>query len=168
MWVAGESQGGLGLGSGPFLTLFCLAEQTAVGRKRKRGEVRIEGTTRGTGALFSVAGWVAQTPEVQREPFFLFCAIRMGAAVVEWGPLYCETVQDPPSLNSLPLSSITKRPSLIHMYPSIHLQCQISWGDAVFCRYPGERADVQPEEEGPFIVSVARQKRFLLPLRRSL
>lgn len=47
--------------------------------------------------------------------FILFCAIRMGAAVVVWGPLYCETVQDPTSLNSLPLSSITKRPSLIHM-----------------------------------------------------
>ncbi len=76
----------MGLRSGPCFTLFCLAEQTAPGRKRKRGEARIEGSTRGNGALFPAAGWVAQTLELQRERF-LFCAIRMGAAVVVWGPL---------------------------------------------------------------------------------
>lgn len=74
----------MGLGSGPCLTLFCMAEQTAAGRKRKRGEARIEGSAQGTGALFPAAGWVAQTLEVPREPF-LFSAVRMGAAVVIWG-----------------------------------------------------------------------------------
>lgn len=46
----------------------------------------MRGALGGSGALFPAAGWVAQMPEVQREPF-LFCALRMGAAVVVWGPL---------------------------------------------------------------------------------
>lgn len=100
---------------------------------------------------------------------FLFCFVPS-----EWGQLLLSgglsTVRlyRIPPISQLPPSSPTKRPSLNHTHPSIHLQCQISWGHAVFCRCPGERADVQPEEERPFIVSVARQNRFLLPLRRSL
>lgn len=112
-------------------------------------------------------------------PFsFLFCFVLcrqnggscccLGASARPLG----ETVQDPPYYQqptSPPLPPLPqKRPSLTHTYPSIHLQRQISWGCAVFCRCPRERADVQPEEERTFIVSVARQKRFLLPLRRSL
>lgn len=60
LWVAGENQlaqGGVAHGPGPCLLLFCLAEQTAAGKRRR--ELRDEGTDRGSAALFSEAGWVA-------------------------------------------------------------------------------------------------------------
>lgn len=76
-------------------------------------------------------------------------------------------------LYRIPQLSTTSLPpplpqSLTNTCPSIHPHLPISWGCAAFCRCPGERADVQRQEDRTFIVSVARQKRFLLPLRRSL
>lgn len=47
-----------------------LNKQHQAGRGR---EGRIEGSAQGTGALSPVAGWVARTPGVQREPFFALC-----------------------------------------------------------------------------------------------
>lgn len=133
-------QGVLGLRSGPCFTLFCLAEQTAPGRERKWGEVKDWGVR--SGDWCTAAGWVAQTPEVQREPF-LFCAVRMGTAVVVWGPLSGETVQTCPISQQPPSLLLSRETSLTYntqTYPSIHLQYQISWGCEVFCRCPGERA----------------------------
>lgn len=111
----------MGLGSGPCLTLFCMAEQTAAGRKRKRGEARIEGSAQGTGALFPAAGWVAQTPEVQREPF-LFSVVRMGAAVVVWGGGLCPpsggTVQGSPHLSTPSL--LSHKTTVTHSHMPVH------------------------------------------------
>lgn len=119
-------QGGLGLRSGPCFPLFCLAEQTAPGRKagreRKRGG-EDWGERSGDRFTLPAAGWVARTPGVQREPF-LFCAVRMGAAVVVWGPLPAlgwdctgsPISQQPPSLlvshrTAVTLSHIPVHPS---------------------------------------------------------
>lgn len=149
-----------------------LNKQHREGRQagRGRGEARIEGSAQGTGSLSpQQAGWPGR--QGYRGSPFCFVPSEWGQLLLSGGlcPPSGETVQDPQSLNNLPpSSSLTEPPSLFHTSPSIHLQCQISWGCAVFCRCPGERADVQPEEARIFIVSVARQKRFLLPLRRSL
>lgn len=167
MWVAGESSlSRVVWASGP-----APASRYSAWLNKQHRAGRAGGHSRGWSTLpLQQAGW----PRRQGYRGSPFCFVPS-----EWGQLLLsvglclpsgETVQDPPpSLNNLPPSSSpTKQPSLTHTYPSIHLQCQISWGCAVFCRCPGERADVQPEEERTFIVSVARQKCFLLPLRRSL
>lgn len=141
-----------------------LNKQQRAGRGRE-GRRGLRGALRGlVPSSLLQAGW----PRRWRYRGSPFCL-----APSEWGQLLLSggglcppsggTVQGSP-ISQLPRSSPTKRPSLTHTCPSIHLQCQISWGCAVFCRCPGERADVQPEEERTLFVSVARQKRFLLPL----
>lgn len=142
-----------------------LNKQQRAGRGRE-GRRGLRGALRGlVPSSLLQAGW----PRRRRYRGSPFCL-----ASSEWGQLLLSgggasahprkgLYKDPP-ISQLPRSSPTKRPSLTHTCPSIHLQCQISWGCAVFCRCPGERVDVQPEEERTFIVSVARQKRFLLPL----
>lgn len=77
------------------------------------------------GGLVDSSPWQAGWPRRQRyrgEPFFvLFCAVRMGAAVVVWGPLYCETVQDPPHLSTPSLLShkttVTQSHTPVHPSP---------------------------------------------------
>lgn len=110
-------QGVLGLRSGPCFTLFCLAEQTAPGRERKWGEVKDWGVR--SGDWCTAAGWVAQTPEVQREPF-LFCAVRMGTAVVVWGPLSGETVQTRPISQQPPSLLLSREMTVTHSDIPVH------------------------------------------------
>lgn len=77
----------------------------------------------GTGRL-SEAGWVAQTPEVQREPVFL------SPVPSEWGQLLLSGGLSTVRLYRIPPPHLSKKTtiSLIHTYPSIHPQCPISWG----------------------------------------
>lgn len=71
MWVSGENrsaQGGVDHGPGPCLLLFCLTEQTAVGKKRR--ELRNEGTHQGT---VRSSPWLVGWPRRRRytgSPFF--------------------------------------------------------------------------------------------------
>ncbi|KAL3055428.1 hypothetical protein OYC64_018166 [Pagothenia borchgrevinki] len=95
----------------------------------------------------------------------------MGAAVVVCGPLIALHCTASPPLQSisqkppsLVLSHKDDRHSLTQTRPSIP-SARSAGGVPCFV---GKRADVQPEEERTFIVSVAGQKRFLLPLRKSL
>lgn len=137
---------------GSCFTLFCLAEQTAPGRTAHSPPRQ--------------AGWPGRRG-YRGSPFF-FCFVPS-----EWGQLLLsgalclpsgETVQDPPAPNNFPSLLF----SLTHAHPSISSARSAEEGRAEFCGCPGERAVVQPEEERTFIVSVARQKRFLSPLRGSL
>lgn len=106
MWVSGENrsaQGGVDHGPGPCLLLFCLTEQTAVGKKTR--ELRNEGTHQGT---VRSSPWLVGWPRRRRytgSPFFFsppFCFV-----LSEWGQ------QDPPT-TTLPPSVIHKQPSLQH------------------------------------------------------
>lgn len=176
----------MGLGSGPCFPLFCLAEQTAPGRQavsqagrqagrqgRGRGEARIEGSAQGTGALSpQQAGWPGRMGYRGSPFFFVLCRQNggscccLGASARPRVRLYripsLSTSSLPPLVSHTQNRRHSLSLSLSHTSPSIHLQFQISWGCAVFCRCPGERADVQPEEERTFIVSVARQKALFI------
>lgn len=102
---------------GPCLALFCLAEQTAPGQR----EGRIEGSAQGTGALSPVAGWVARTPGVQREPFFFVLCRQNGGSCCCLGAS-AETVQDPPPrLSAPPASLLSHRTAVTHSLTHSHI-----------------------------------------------
>lgn len=151
------AQGGVDHGPGPGLLLFCLAEQTAAGKKRR--ERRNEGTDQGT-----QAGW----PRRRRDtgslffppPFFFFVLSEWGPPLLSWGgPLYFESVQDPPSPPS-------HRQSFTNSHPCItRLDKPGGWQrfeDALeSCRRPARK-------RGLLSCRCQAEALFLLPLRRSL
>lgn len=109
-------QGGLGPAS---RYSAWLNKQHQAGRGR---EGRIEGSAQGTGALSPVAGWVARTPGVQREPFFALCRQNggscccLGASARPRPRLY----RIPLALNAASLLSLTEPPSLTHSHIPVH------------------------------------------------
>lgn len=84
----------MGLGSGPCFPLFCLAEQTAPGRQsvRQAGRQAGRGEEEGRRGLRGALRGLVHSPRsrlggpdawgTEGALFFLFCAVRMGAAVV--------------------------------------------------------------------------------------
>lgn len=168
---------------GSCFPLFCLTEQTGPGRQGEEREgLRAQKTSALSPHLTPAAGWVARLPAVPREAFFFLsffffffflCRQNRGQLLLSEAlcPPPSQTVLDLPASASLsaPSPTVTRSHS-----PCICLLRQISWGCAAFfcfcffcffCQSPGELTDVQPEEEKTF-VSVARQRSFLLPLRR--
>lgn len=170
----------MGLRSGPCFPLFCLAEQTApcrqAGRERKRGD-EDWGSVQGTGTLPG-AGWVAWTPGVQREPFFVLChqnggsCCCLGASARPRVRLYRIPNLSTTSLLISHMTAVILSPSPSHTSPSIHpsIPSARSAGGAqcFFVDAQETKQTSSQRKRGLLIVSVARQKRFLLPLRRSL
>lgn len=113
----------MGLRSGPRLTLFCLAEQTAAGRKRKRGEARIEGSAagRGGGLVDSLrqAGWPRRR-RYRGSPFFFLPCRQNGGSCCCLGGL--STVRlyriPPPHLSTLTKNK--KNNHLTHSHVPVH------------------------------------------------
>lgn len=135
-----------------------LNKQQWTGRGRERGGEDWGGPL---GGLVPSSPWQAGWPRRRRYRgrlffcFVLFCAIRMGAAVVVWGPLYCETVQDPPisQLPSSPLhhSFTCSRPSISSARSAGEMQCYVDTQESeqtssqrkrglLLCQLPGKSA----------------------------
>lgn len=135
-----------------------LNKQHRAGRERKRGEDRggalVHSLPPGRLGGLDAGG--------TKGALFVLCRQNGGSCCCLGAlcPPSGETVQDPSALNNLPPSLLLSHShSLTHARPSIPIS-PISWGRAAFCRCPGERADVQPQEDRTFIVSVARQSAF--------
>lgn len=168
----------MGLGSGPCFPLFCLAEQTAPCRQAGRqgeeeGRRGLRGAFRGlVHSPPEQAGWPGR--QGYRGSPFCFVPSEWGQLLLSGGlcPPSGETVQDPQSLNNHPprLSHDHRHsPSLSHTHPHPSISSARSAGGAqCFVDAQESEQTSRQRKRGLFIVSVARQKRFILPLRRSL
>lgn len=120
------------MGPGPCLILFCLAEQTAVDRKRGAEDGGDRSGARDALLRGRLGGLDAGGTQ---GALFLFCFV-----LSEWGQLLgsgglstLRLYKTPPTISQIPRHSPTKRPSVIHKHSSLRLQC---WGLAAFCRFP--------------------------------
>lgn len=155
----------MGLGSGPCFTLFCLAEQTAPGRKRKRGEARIEGSARGTAALSPCGRLGGPDARGTEGALFVLCRQNGGSCCCLWASARprVRLYRIPPVLH-LSTTSLPRplpqndRHSLTHTRPSISsarsaggVQCFVDAQESeqsssqrkrglLLCRLPGKSA----------------------------